>query len=208
MANKTSARLWVLRAIGILFMGAAVYVAWYSMGSGRPRDFWREKISHRINLNDVAGEFEDQDGKKVTLKDFQGKPVVATFVFKDCNISCPLIMTDLKFFDAEMPGFRDKGVFLIFTFEDHRGKSDELRGFLNKYRIAGDHWRVLTSDAATIRRLADNFELQYNKGEKGNYIYMHSNFFLVADKTGKVKRELRGTEANKDKFVAEVRGAL
>lgn len=64
------------------------------------------------------------------------------------------------------------------------GSSKEV--FLKKYRIAGDHWRVLTSDAKTIRKLADTFELQYNKGEDGNYVYMHTNFYAVADKTGKV----------------------
>lgn len=190
-------------------MLASVYIAWYTMGSGKPRDFWKERMNpSRGNITEIPGEFEDQDGKKVALKDFQAKQVVATFVFKDCGMSCPLIMSDLKFFDAENPAFRDNGVFLVFTFEDHRGKSNELKDFLKRYRIAGNHWRVLTADAKTIRRLADIFELQYNKGEGGNYVYMHTNFYLVADKSGRVKREFRGTEPNKAKFIGEIKDAL
>lgn len=205
----SSTRLWLLRTIGVVFMLASVYIVWYTIGSGKPRDFWKERMNpRRGNLAEIQGEFEDQDGKKVSLKDFGGKQVVATFVFKDCNMSCPFIMSDLRFFDGENPSFKDNGVFLVFTFEDHRGKSDELKSFLKKYRISGNHWRVLTSDAKTIRRLADTFELQYNKGEDGNYVYMHSNFYLVADKTGKVTREFRGMEPNKAKFVAEIREAL
>lgn len=190
-------------------MLVSVYIAWYTMSAGKPRDFWKEKLNpRRGNITEIPGEFEDQDGKKIALKDFQAKQIVATFVFKDCGMSCPLIMSDLKFFDAENPAFKDNGVFLVFTFEDHRGKSNELRDFLKRYRIDGSHWRVLTADAKTIRRLADTFELQYNKGEDGNYVYMHTNFYLVADKTGKVKREFRGTEPNKAKFVGEIRDAL
>ena len=75
-------------------------------------------------------------------------------------------------------------------------------------RIEGSHWRVLTADAKTIRRLADTFELQYNKGDDGNYVYMHTNFYLVADKSGKVKREFRGMEPNKAKWIGEIRDAL
>lgn len=208
MASNAT-RLWILRGVGITFMLASVYIAWYTMGSGKPRDFWKEKLNpRRANITEIPGEFEDQDGKKATLMDFQNKQIVATFVFKDCGMSCPLIMSDLKFFDAENPQFKENGVFLVFTFEDHRGKSNELRDFLKRYRIEGSHWRVLTADAKTIRRLADTFELQYNKGEEGNYVYMHTNFYLVADKTGKVKREFRGTEPNKAKFIGEIRNAL
>ena len=209
MTENGSKRLWALRLTGILLMCASVYIAWYTMSADKPRDFWKEKMNpRRSNITEIQGEFEDQDGKKVSLKDFQNKQVIATFVFKDCNMSCPLIMSDLKFFDAENPTFKDNGVFLVFTFEDHRGKGGELKDFLKKYRIAGDHWRVLTSDAKTIRKLADTFELQYNKGEDGNYVYMHTNFYAVADKTGKVKREFRGMEPNKAKFVGEIRDAL
>lgn len=195
--------------MGITFMLASAYIVWYTIGSGKPRDFWKERMNpRRGNLTEIQGEFEDQDGKKVSLKDFQNKQVVATFVFKDCNMSCPFIMSDLKFFDGENPAFKDNGVFLIFTFEDHRGKSKELKDFLSKYRISGEHWRVLTADAKTIRHLADTFQLQYNKGEAGNYVYMHTNFYAVADKTGKVKREFRGIEPNKTKFIGEIRDAL
>jgi len=209
MTENGSKRLWALRLTGILLMCASAYIAWYTMSADKPRDFWKEKMNpQRGNITEIEGEFEDQDGRRVSLKDFQNKQVIATFVFKDCNMSCPLIMSDLKFFDAENPTFKDNGVFLVFTFEDHRGKGGELKDFLKKYRIAGDHWRVLTSDAKTIRKLADTFELQYNKGEDGNYVYMHTNFYAVADKTGKVKREFRGMEPNKAKFVGEIRDAL
>ncbi len=209
MKTTGNARLWFLRTLSVLLMVVSVYIAWYTVGSGKPRDFWKEKLNpQRGDITAIPGEFEDQQGKQVKLKDFQGKNIVATFVFKDCNISCPLIMTDLKFFDAENPGFKDTGVFLIFTFDDHRGKAAELQAFLNKYRIEGAHWRVLTADARTIRNLADTFELQFKKQQDGKYVYMHTNFYAVADKSGKIRRELRGIENNKSKFVAEIKSAL
>jgi protein SCO1 len=190
-------------------MGASAYIAWYSIASGSPRDFWRDKLNPgRTNLTKISGEFQDQDGEKVRLADFGNQQVIGTFVFKDCGISCPVIMSDLKYFDAENPRFRDRGVFLIFTFDDFRGKTEQLRDFLHKYHITDKHWRVLTSDAKTIRTLADTFQLQYNKGPEGNYVYMHSNFFMVADRGGKITREIRGVETDKKKFIREIRSAL
>lgn len=37
---------------------------------------------------------------------------------------------------------------------------------------------------------------------------MHTNFYAVADKSGKIKREMRGIENNKSKFVEEIKSAL
>lgn len=208
MANNKK-RLWFLRGIAILLMLASGYIAWYTIAKGTPRDFWQDHLNRkRGNLQNIAGTFTDQDGKQVTLKNFADKNIIATFVFKDCNMSCPIIMNDLRLFEKNAPDFARSGNFLIFTFEDHRKNPEELREFLKKYRIEGDHWRVLTADAATIRKLADTFELQYNKGEAGNYIYAHSNVFIVADKNGVVRREFRGIENNKAKFFEEVRKFL
>lgn len=209
MSKNKPVRLWVLRGIAVSLMAASGYIAWYSMSAGRPRDFWRDATNpKRSNLQKIQGTFTDQDGKNVTLRDFQDKNVIASFVFKDCGMSCPIIMNDLRLFEKDNPDFAKTGVFLIFTFEDHRNNPQDLRDFLKKYRISGEHWRVLTSDAQTIKRLADTFDLQYNKGEDGKYIYAHSNVFIVADRKGVVRREFRGLDNNKAKFFDEVRNSL
>jgi len=209
MQENKSIRLWVLRGIAVSLMAASAYIAWYTIASDKPRDFWRDVTNpKRGDLLGISGTFEDQDGQRISLNTFAGKNVIATFVFKDCGMSCPMIMNDLRLFEKDNPGFAETGVFLIFTFEDHRSKAQELRDFLSKYRITGRHWRVLTADGQTIKRLADTFDLQYNKGESGRYIYAHSNVFIVADKSGKVRREFRGIDNNKAKFFDEVRKSL
>lgn len=209
MQPTKSARLWILRGIAVSLMAASGYIAWYSMSAGRPRDFWQDKLNpQRANMQQFEGTFTDQDGKTVRLSEFAGRNTIATFVFKDCGMSCPVIMNDLRLFEKDTPDFAKDGLFLVFTFEDHRARPQDLKDFLAKYRISGSHWRVLTSDAQTIKRLADTFSLQYNKGEDGKYVYAHSNVFIVADRKGRVTREFRGIDNNKARFFDDVRKSL
>ncbi|HRP68925.1 MAG TPA: SCO family protein [Turneriella sp.] len=208
MAQSKSIRLWVLRGIALCLMLATGYIAWYTMESGKPRDFWQDKLATRANLQKFDGVFEDQNGKQVKLSEFAGKNAIATFVFKNCTMVCPTIMNDLRLFDKDYPDFKAKGNFLVFTFEDHRGHADDLKDFLKKYSVDGNQWHVLTSDAATIKRLADTYDLQYQKEADGKVIYAHSNVFLVADTKGKIRREFRGIENNKARFFDEIKKFL
>jgi protein SCO1/2 len=209
MQPAKTTRLWFLRGIAVSLMAATAYIAWYSISSGRPRDFWQDKLNpQRANLLQFDGKFVDQDGKEVKLSDFANRNTISTFVFKDCGMSCPLIMNDLRLFQNDTPEFADNGLFLIFMFEDHRANPQDLKDFLGKYRVAGDHWRVLTTDAATLKRLADLYSLQYNKTVDGKLVYAHSNVFIVADRKGRVTREFRGLENNKARFFDEVKKSL
>lgn len=209
MQPTKTTRLWILRGIAVALMAASAYIAWYSISAGRPRDFWQDKLNpQRANLLQFDGTFVDQDGKQVKLGDFANHNTISTFVFKDCGMSCPLIMNDLRLFQNDTPEFTKDGLFLVFTFEDHRANPQDLKEFLGKYRVTGDHWRVLTTDAATLRRLADLYSLQYNKTVDGKLVYAHSNVFIVADRKGRVTREFRGLENNKARFFDEVKKSL
>jgi protein SCO1/2 len=209
MQPTASTRLWILRGIAVALMAASGYIAWYTMSTGRPRDFWQDKLNpQRANLFLFDGTFVDQDGKQVKLSEFTGRNTISTFVFKDCAMSCPLIMNDLRLFQKDAPEFAKDGLFLIFTFEDHRAHPELLKEFLTKYRVTGDHWRVLTTDAATLKRLADTYSIQYNKTIDGKLVYAHSNVFIVANKEGRVTREFRGLENNKARFFDEVKKSL
>ncbi|HMV35425.1 MAG TPA: SCO family protein [Turneriella sp.] len=209
MQPTKTTRLWILRGIALSLMVASAYIAWYSMSAGRPRDFWQDKLNpQRANLLQFDGTFTDQDGKQVRLRDFANRNTISTFVFKDCGMACPLIMNDLRLFQNDSPDFGKDGLFLVFTFEDHRARPQDLKGFLAKYRITGDHWRVLTTDNETLKRLADTYALQYNKTIDGKLVYAHSNIFIVADKKGRVTREFRGLESNKARFFDEVKKSL
>lgn len=209
MQPTKTIRLWLLRGVALSLMVASAYIAWYSISTGRPRDFWQDKLNRqRTNLFQFDGVFTDQDGKQVRLSDFVNRNTISTFVFKDCVMSCPLIMNDLRLFQNDAPNFVKDGVFLIFTFEDHRARPQDLKNFLSKYRISGDHWRVLTTDADTLKRLADTYSIQYNKTIDGKIVYAHSNVFIVTDKKGRVTGEFRGLDNNKARFFDEIRKGL
>ncbi|AFM12751.1 SCO family protein [Turneriella parva] len=209
MQDAKATRLWILRGIAASLMVASAYIAWYSMSADRPRDFWQDKLKpQRANLLQFEGTFIDQEGKQVRLSDFANRNTISTFVFKDCGMSCPLIMNDLRLFHNDTPEFAKDGLFLIFTFEDHRANPEQLKDFLTRYHVTGNQWRVLTSDAETIRRLADTYALQYNKTIDGKLVYAHSNVFIVTDRKGRVTREFRGLDNNKARFFDEVKKSL
>jgi len=207
MSKTIFSRLWILRILGITFLLTSTYIVYFTLSSGKPRSFW-ENLGNKINVYEIPGQFEDQDGKNIALKALSGKNAIVTFVFKDCGMTCPLIMQDLRSFERVTPTWSTEGQFIVIMLEDHRGKSADLREFLKRYQITSDHWRVLTTDAKTLRSVADAFKIEYKKGDKGEYMYLHSNYFAVADKRGKIKQEIRGLERDKAKFADLIQGAL
>jgi len=86
----------------------------------------------------------DQDGKRVSMRDFRGRPVVVTFLYTTCEDSCPAqaqtVRGALDDLDADVPA-------LAIAVDPPRDTPARARAFLAKQRTLGRIDFVLGSRA-------------------------------------------------------------
>lgn len=202
-------RLWGLRSIGLVLFALTGFAVWYTLSGDRPRDFWQAStFGDRPNVFEQPGEWIDQDGRRLSLADYRGKNAVISFVFKDCQMTCPRIMHDLKQVDQRLEENEAEARFLVFLFDDIRNDPAEFKKFTDKYQVEGKHWRILTAAPETLRALAEQFKLVYDEQDRNQFKYIHTNFYAVIGPDGELRQEIRGIPQNQESFLAMVEDAL
>ena len=160
----------------LLVAGAAYYVA------NQPRG----PISIGTAL--VGGPFtlSDQDGKKITDKDFLGKYMLVFFGYTYCPDICP---TELQVMSAALDslGAKADDIQPIFiTFDPQRDTPEVLKQYISNFhpRFVG-----LTGTPEEIAVAAKAYRVFYNKLENTSgpdtYLMDHSTITYLMDKQGK-----------------------
>jgi len=146
-----------------------------SLGSPSPEDDLRGKAAPAFTLVDLAG-------KKVSLADFKGKPVVIDFWATYCA-PCKLEMPWFEEFTAK---YKDQGLVVLGVDQDDSAGKDEV-GLAAK-RV-GATYPILMPD----KKIASSYKL----GD-----YLPQTFFV--DKNGTVVEEVIGGRS-KDEIEADVK---
>ena len=131
-----------------------------------------------------------------------------SFVFLDCEMTCPRIMADLKALDdayRALPGTKEPLYFRIFLFEPPEKSSINIAQFRKRYGIVGrKNWEILYANEEDLARLADVFSLSYADAKDGSRKYKHTNFYAWVSFTGKVLDQKRGFLGNPEEFAKAI----
>jgi protein SCO1 len=76
----------------------------------------------------------DQDGKRVTMADYRGRPVAVTFVYSTCEDTCPALVDQVR------GALDDTGLdvpLLAVSVDPANDTPDRARRFLNERRMTG-----------------------------------------------------------------------
>ena len=136
----------------------------------------------------VGGPFSltDQDGRKVTDKDFLGKYMLVFFGYTYCPDICP---TELQVMSAALDNLRAKAdeIQLIFiTFDPQRDTPEVLKQYVTNF-----HPRLiaLTGTPEEIAVAAKAYRVFYSKIENSSgpdtYLMDHSTITYLMDREGK-----------------------
>ncbi|KIL50584.1 hypothetical protein KP77_19590 [Jeotgalibacillus alimentarius] len=93
----------------------------------------------------ISFEYTNQDGEKVTNKDLEGTPVIANFIFTNCDTVCPPMtynMTGLQ------QSIEDEGIdqyrMLSFSVDPQQDTEEALKVFMGRYELNKEKWDFLT----------------------------------------------------------------
>lgn len=147
-------------------------------------------ISHRI------GEFSllDQNGELFTRADVTGKVHVANFFFTSCGSICPRMTTNMKLIDNAYRNDSDV-VLLSYSVTPWQDSVAALKNYAEYQGINSPNWHLLTGPKSEIYTLARQsyFAEQELGFTKDSTEFLHTEHFLLVDKTGRIRGIYNGT---------------
>ncbi len=146
----------------------------------------------------------NQDGKRISLKDFRGKAVAITFIYARCPLADYCIAMSKNFSDAanelQNSDLKDKIRLLTISFDPENDTPEKLKqygiGYLGKDSKATDFevWQLAVGSEKEVRPIADFYGLRYEIDENDKTQFNHSLRTAVISPEGKVTKILPGND--------------
>jgi protein SCO1/2 len=139
---------------------------------------------------------QDSLGQSVSLAQFKGKAVLATFIYTHCPDVCPLIVSHLHTAQAEL-GAKAKQLQIIAVSTDPRGDTPKtVAAFLRAHEMTGrmdyligsrkqlgrvwKSWNIVARPAKSGRDLVEHSALIYGIGASGKVTTLYPANFTPA----------------------------
>lgn len=136
---------------------------------------------------------KDQEGRRLTQKDLEGKIVVADFFFASCTSICPKMSVNMNKAQERFSGNKDRVVFLSISVDPERDTVEVLKDYGRRYGADPRRWLLATGDRKQIYDLAAAFLL--GVAEAGDGQFIHSDYWVLVDAKRRIRGYYRGTEA-------------
>lgn len=156
----------------------------------------------------------NQDGKKLSPKDYRGKALAVTFIYRECPLPEFCIKMSKYFSDmanqiAADPEGKKKVRLLSISFDPERDTPEKLKqyglGYLGK--DAKDDftvWQLAVGPDKDVKAIADFFGLRYETDATDKTQINHSLVTAVISPEGKVTRIFTGGNWTPDEVMSEL----
>lgn len=193
-------------ALPILFaISAGCLVASLVLSPPKRRSQQSEPVDAAPPPTVPAFSFAERNGTTVTDADLRGKVWVASFVFTQCDTSCPQVTATMHRLQADL-GLKDQPDLRLVTFTmdpDHDTPAVLKRYADDPTRPADpDRWLFLTGSEDAIRGVMRNaFKLAFERNpnpETPGKKYNHGTFLFAVDKKGQIRGHFDGWQGPGD----------
>ena len=199
-------------------------------------DYWLEKIAISAAPNpnqpplpvreDVAQignavpdfTLTNQDGKRISTKDFRGKALAITFIYSRCPLPTYCILMSKNFSDLanQLNGnaeLKDKIRLLSISFDPQTDTPAKLKeygqGYLGKdAKPDFTVWNLATGTDKEIKAVADFFGLRYEIDPNDKTQFAHSLRTVVITPDGKVQKVFSGNEWTPNDLLKELQATI
>lgn len=159
----------------------------------------------------------NQDGKRLSTKEFKGKAWAITFIYARCPLPEYCIKMSTNFSDAALQlmnsDLKDKIRLLSVSFDPANDTPEKLRqygqGYLGKNAKPDfSVWQLAVGSDKEVRAVADFFGLRYEVDQNDKTQFSHSLRTAVISPEGKVTKIIAGSEWTANDLLAELKVAL
>ena len=145
----------------------------------------------------------NQQGNASSIKDWEGKIVVANYFFTHCPVVCPKMTYQLKRVQA-YSGVKNLQL-ASFSVDPERDSVPNLQAFAKRFTINGN-WQLLTGNKQQLYRLArKSFMLVATDGDGGPEDFIHSDNLVLIDPQRRIRGYYEGTnEASVNQLIKDI----
>jgi protein SCO1/2 len=180
-----------LLIVGVLALGAVVLGA--MGGEDEPAGFEGALMPKGVRAPDFT--LRNQDGDPVSMRELRGKPVVVTFLYTNCEDTCPIqaqtIRGALDQLGHDLPA-------LAIAVDPPRDTPESAKRFLAEQRATGRIDFVLGS-RAELRKVWDGFYIQPQ-----TVTTEHQARFTLVDALGFQRIGFPGSEATPERLANDL----
>jgi len=149
-------------------------------------------------------QFTSTDGKKVSIKDYLGKPLIVSLIYTSCYHICPTTTENLNRVVEKAKDVLGEDSFNVVTigFDTQIDTPQAMEQFASLHSSPSDNWSFLSSDAATMDALVRDIGFIYSPSPHG---FDHLIMASILDNTGTVYRQVYGIRPQTPHFVEPIK---
>ena len=188
------------KKLSVFFVGLllVVFIAIYTLLNRKtlsvitPRDVNPELVDSLVqhigyNHKIAPFAFTNQNGKKVTNKDYEGKIYVADFFFTTCQTICPK-MTDNMVWLQDKIKDNPKVKLLSHSVFPNEDTVEVLKKYAKEKGVVDAKWNLVTGNQKEIYKIARQSYLVVKTGKPEElYDMVHTENFVLVDQKGRIR---------------------
>ncbi len=159
----------------------------------------------------------NQDGKRISMKDFKGKALAITFIYTKCPLPNYCILMSKNFSDLanklKDSNLKDKIRLLSISFDPQADTPAKLKAYGQGYLGNGANpdftiWQLATGTDKEIKNIADFFGLRYETDQNDKTQFNHSLRTIVVTPDGRVQKVFSGNEWTPNDLLRELQATI
>jgi protein SCO1/2 len=127
---------------------------------------------------------EDAHGVVGSLDRHRGSPVIISMFYASCPTACPMLITEIKTFLADLsPAERSQLQVVLVTLDPARDTPEALQAVFEKHQLDPSQWTILRTPPNEVRTVAAALGIRYRPAPDGQM--NHSTLLTLLDPEGR-----------------------
>jgi protein SCO1/2 len=198
------------KKLSIFFLGllVVIFISIYTLLNQKtlpvitPRDVNPELVDslvQHIGYNHKIAQFAftNQNGKKITNKDYDGKIYVADFFFTTCQTICPKMTDNMVWLQDKIKNNPKVKLLSHSVFPDE-DTVEVLKKYAKEKGVIDEKWNLVTGNQKEIYKIARQSYLVVKTGKPEELFDMvHTENFVLVDQKGRIRGFYNGLNIDK-----------
>lgn len=152
------------------------------------------KISQSAIGNTVGDyTFIDRSGRKVSMSEYRGKPLVISMIYTNCPIICGTITRNLRVLKKSQEALGvDSFRVLTVGFDTENDTPTTMGYFADRNDVNLPNWEFVSTDTETIKKLSKDLGFVFTPNPEGGYDHISQT--TIVDAKGKIYVQIYGDE--------------